>query len=88
MPCRRKEGRKDRAKSQSVPPLCGRATTVSVSYMSPLLNGLLEGLREDLDVGGSLHFRVPVGGNFEADLQCQKPKVRIHGRSNQIGPGP
>lgn len=81
MPYRKK---KNRAKSQSVPP----STTRRISYMSPLLNGLLKGLREDLYVGGSLRCCVPVGGDLKAHLQCQKQEVRTHGRANQKRPEP
>lgn len=65
-----------------------RSTTATSSYVSPLLDGLLEGLGEDLHVGGSLHFGLPVGGDFEAHLQCWKQKVRTHGRSNRVSPEP
>lgn len=62
---------------------CRHSTTVKSSYVSPLLDGLLEGLGQDLHVGGSLHFGLPVGGDFEAHLQCYRLKVRTHGRSSQ-----
>lgn len=65
-----------------------RSTTATSSYVSPLLDGLLEGLGEDLHVGGSLHFGLPVGGDFEAHLQCWKQKVRTHGRSNRVSTEP
>lgn len=46
------------------------------TYVSPLLDGLLKGLGQNLHIGGSLFFSFPVGGNVETHLQSHKQEVR------------
>lgn len=45
-------------------PLCG----MDMSYVLPLLVGLLKGLREDLDIRGPFCFGLRVGGDVETHL--------------------
>lgn len=42
------------------------------TYVSPLLDGLLKGLGQNLHVGGSLFFSFPVGGDVETHLQIKQ----------------
>lgn len=53
------------------------------TYVSPLLDGLLKGLGQNLHVGGSLFFSLPVGGDVETHLQSHKQEVRTERERRQ-----